>query len=204
MGFWDWLTGKKKEPFAPQRVSVAPRTAPPRRMTVEQLARELFAEHPDGIETELLWERCEQEDLSMADVDRRIDDLRLEAQRTVETLKPRNIIDLSHLESVRMRVKGQAHWVTVAEREKFSRGDFWLVREPRNEYDKNAVAVFGGGRKLGYVSAARAAMVAPLLDEFEGDAFKVGGVGVGDQGIRMWVDVPKVPALRAFSRAGAV
>lgn len=173
-------------------------------MTVNQLAGELFEKYPNELEFDYAWKRCEAEGLSLADVDRRYDELKYAAaeiaQRTVQTFKPKSVVDLTELDSVRMRVKSQAFWVTAAERSKFSGGDFWLVREPTNEHDASAVAVYGRGRKLGYVSSARAAMIAPFLDALPGDAFKVAGAGIGEQGTRMWVDVPKVDALRKFTR----
>lgn len=39
-----------------------------------------------------------------------------------------------------------------------------LVREPNNEYDKNAVAVYANGKQIGYLSAAYAQSFAPKLD----------------------------------------
>ncbi len=196
MGFWEWLTGSK-----PQRVE---QVQPARRMTVDELADELFAEFPDGIDPETLWDRCEAAGLRMEDVDRRMDEVRYAADelaaRTVETLTPSSIVDLSDLDSVRMRIKGQSHWVTVAERKEFGGVEYWLVREPRNKYDKNAVAVYGQGRKVGYISAARAAMLAAMLDEVGADAYLVGGANGADMGIRQWVDVPKVEALRSYVR----
>jgi hypothetical protein len=43
-----------------------------------------------------------------------------------------------------------------------------LVRDPRNEHDKNAVAVFCGSRHIGYLPKANNARVAEFIDR-EGD-----------------------------------
>lgn len=39
-----------------------------------------------------------------------------------------------------------------------------LVREPSNQYDKNAVAVWCNGKKIGHLSRDLAADIAPLMD----------------------------------------
>lgn len=39
-----------------------------------------------------------------------------------------------------------------------------LVREPNNQYDKNAVLVVWGNRALGYLPRGLAAKIAPILD----------------------------------------
>lgn len=39
-----------------------------------------------------------------------------------------------------------------------------LVREPNNQYDKNAVAVWCNGQKIGHLSRDLAADIAPLID----------------------------------------
>ena len=39
-----------------------------------------------------------------------------------------------------------------------------LRREPKNEYDENAIAVFGHDTQLGYVRSERAALLAPMID----------------------------------------
>lgn len=42
--------------------------------------------------------------------------------------------------------------------------DLRFVREPKNQYDRNAVGVWCGGRKIGHLSADLAANIAPLMD----------------------------------------
>jgi len=43
-----------------------------------------------------------------------------------------------------------------------------LVREPNNRYDPNAVAVFVRSRRVGYISASYAAVIAPAVDYWGG------------------------------------
>ncbi len=176
------------------------------RMSVDELAFELLSSYPEGVDVDHMISRCEAEGLRLDAVSRRYDELQWQAEeiafRTVETVVPKSVIDLTGLESTRMRIKGQAFWVTVAERSEFGGVEYWLVREPKNEHDSNAVAVYGRGRKLGYVSAARAALLAPLLDSMRAEAFAVTKTGASaEQGTRMWVDIPKVDALRKFVRS---
>ena len=63
---------------------------------------------------------------------------------------------------------------SVAGLNKMGMGDYWtdgiaamvtLVREPNNRYDKNAVALYVGGIKAGYVPQAQADSIARLLDQ---------------------------------------
>ncbi len=39
-----------------------------------------------------------------------------------------------------------------------------LVREPDNQYDKNAIAVHFDGKKVGHIPAPQAKILAPMLD----------------------------------------
>ncbi|GEM_PF-3235426 len=39
-----------------------------------------------------------------------------------------------------------------------------LVREPKNPYDKNAIAVYANGKQIGYLSSAYAEGFAPMID----------------------------------------
>ena len=83
-----------------------------------------------------------------------------------ETVEPMSltVLDLRELPSIRMRIKGSSNWVTDKERGNFGGTEYLLVREPKNRHDESAIAVYGKGRKVGYVSAAKAAALAPLLD----------------------------------------
>jgi HIRAN domain len=119
----------------------------------------------------------------------------------VETVKPESLsqCDLRSLSSVRARIKGSANWVTESGRSKFGGTEYLLVREPTNKADSSAVAIYGKGRKVGYVSAAKAAAFAPLLDSMPEDAFVVGGTSTVENSIRLWVDLPTMPALREFT-----
>jgi hypothetical protein len=113
-------------------------------------------------------------------------------------IDPSQIADLRDLPSIRTRVKGSAFVVSDANRERFGGTEYELRREPTNPHDSHAVAVYGQGRKVGYISAAKAASVAPLLDALPEVAFVVGGAGVESNSIRLWVDVPSIPALRQY------
>lgn len=89
------------------------------------------------------------------------------------------------------------------ERGKYLGTEYLLVREPDNPADRFAIAVYGNRRRVGYVSAKRAALLAPLLDSVEADAFAVAGATTrahADAALRAWVDLPRVPALRAHLR----
>lgn len=178
---------------------------PPRPViTAHKLAKELFAEFPDDIDTDILWTRSEAAGLDVQTVDRELDLLRYaaeeKAQAIVRKIKPASlrIMDLAPLDSVRVRVKGSAFSVTSREREKFSGTEYLLVPEPDNAADIHAIAVYGKGRRVGYAPATRAASLTPLLAQLEADAFRVTGTGTGEQGSRLWVDLPKAEALRAF------
>ncbi|MGO4230418.1 HIRAN domain-containing protein [Arthrobacter sp. YAF34] len=109
-----------------------------------------------------------------------------------------SILDLRELPSNRFRIVGSGFWVTDSGRYKHGGSDYVLVREPKNKWDANAVAVYGKGRKVGYLSEAKAAALAPIFDQLPFDAYRVGGAPPADNSIRMWVDVPAVPKLRAF------
>ncbi|TFD11409.1 hypothetical protein E3T35_09325 [Cryobacterium sp. TMT1-2-2] len=116
---------------------------------------------------------------------------------TIDTTALR-ALDLRDLPSTRFRIVGSSYCVTEDERALYGGTDYLLKREPDNGSDANAVAVFGQGRKVGYLSAAKAASLAELLDGLDFDAFQVGGTSVLGNSIRLWVDVPKVAALRLF------
>lgn len=68
--------------------------------------------------------------------------------------------------------------------------------EPRNRHDALTIAIYGRGHKVRYISAAKAASIAPLLDELPEIAFTVSGDGVPTTSIRLWVDLPSLPSLR--------
>src|SRR5690606_17088754 len=73
-----------------------------------------------------------------------------------------NVIDLRELESTRMRVKGTAYYIPDSQRRYAGSRVYHLVREPHNPHDDMAIAVIADdGRKVGHVSANRAALMAP-------------------------------------------
>lgn len=113
------------------------------------------------------------------------------------------VLDLRGLPSSRFRIVGSAYWVTDAGRHKHGSSEYLLVREPRNQWDANAVAVYGKGRKVGYLTQAKAAALAPIFDGLPYDAFRVGGAPPSGNSITMWVDIPALPKLRKFAGAMA-
>lgn len=52
-----------------------------------------------------------------------------------------------------------------------------LVREPENQYDANAVKVIADDRQIGYIGKEYAAIIAPLMDEYEEFSTTVKGIG---------------------------
>lgn len=109
-------------------------------------------------------------------------------------------IDLRELPSSRFRIVGTAYWLRDDERARYGGQEYELVREPENEHDENAVAVYGRGRKVGHLSAAKAAALASDLDRLGPASFVVSGDTVSEASMKMWVDIPRVPGLRAFQK----
>lgn len=85
------------------------------------------------------------------------------------------VLDLRDVAYGRHRIVGSANYVTDDERGVYGGKSYLLVREPDNPHDGNAVAVYGRKRKVGYLSAAKAAGLASLLD---GLGFDATGSGV--------------------------
>lgn len=106
-------------------------------------------------------------------------------------------VDLRGLPSIRIRVRGTTNYIPDELREHVGGTVYMLRREPDNVHDGSAIGVFWEGRKVGYVSAAKAAALAPLLDRIGGDVV-VSGMGAYTSSIRLWVDLPRVPELRRF------
>jgi hypothetical protein len=109
-----------------------------------------------------------------------------------------SVLDLRAIPSVRARIVGTGNYVSDRQRDTFGGSEYLLVREPRNKHDSNAVVIYGKGRKVGYVSASKAASIAGMLDALNFDAFKVGGAGTATNSSRLWADLPTVPGLRAL------
>lgn len=110
-----------------------------------------------------------------------------------------DILDLSAVAPTkRTRIVGSFGWVTDEERRIYGGSSYLLVREPSNEFDARAIAVYGKGRKVGHLSRAQAAAFSQILDPLPFSAFKVRGASVSSDSMRMWVDLPTLPSLRAF------
>lgn len=116
---------------------------------------------------------------------------------------PGDALDLRDLETFRTRIKGTAFVVPDDERFEAGGTTYALIREPANTYDPNAIAVHDGHRRVGYVSSARAGSMAPILDSMSAPAFLVSGAAPGEAGIRLWMDLPKIEALRRFAKSRA-
>lgn len=114
-----------------------------------------------------------------------------------------SVLDLRELPSSRFRIVGSAYWVTDSGRYRHGGSDYLLVREPKNKWDANAVAVYGKGRKVGHLTEAKAAALAPIFDELTFDAYRVGGAPPASNSIVMWVDLPALPKLRALVKVAA-
>jgi hypothetical protein len=113
---------------------------------------------------------------------------------------PHGSVDLRELESFRTRIKGTGYVVPDAERLDVGGTTYALIREPSNRHDPNAIAVHDGVRAVGYVSSARAGSMAPVLDSMGAPAYLVAGAAPGEAGIRLWMDLPKLDALRRFAK----
>jgi hypothetical protein len=110
-------------------------------------------------------------------------------------------VDLTAIPGIATRIVGQFAWLADHERDRYHADTYLLVREPGNVYSADAIAVFGRGRKVGYVPEGRAKGLAPLLDSIAGDAFIVASGEA--RGARHQVVLPRVPALRAFAAGRA-
>jgi hypothetical protein len=113
-------------------------------------------------------------------------------------------VDIRHLESVRTRIKGVANYVGYDERGDVGATRYLLIREPDNAHDSAAVVVAGmDGRKLGYVSASRAKVLAACFDLIGADCYLVGGSSISETSRQLWVDLPKADPIRKFAAASS-
>lgn len=62
-----------------------------------------------------------------------------------------------------------------------------LVREPENRYDMNAIKVLADSKQIGYIGKEYAAIMAPLLDEYE--EFNVIVKGIGEYKNRPYCEI---------------
>lgn len=172
--------------------------------TPARLAHDLLVEFPDGVSDDVLAARAEAENLKPQTVGRVLERLRAGPRKATEIrrrkvdLSALEVIDLRGLPSVRTRIKGSAYSVNDAERAKYGGTEYLLVRETDNSTDPRAIAVYGKGHRVGYLSESRAASTSPLLAQLRGDAFRVVGTGTTTNSIILWVEVPRVDALRKF------
>lgn len=182
----------------PEPASADPSSRSP--MTAKALARRLLVEHDGRPDSDALWRACEVEGVDIRAVDRELDLLEEAANVRRASVDPSRlrILDLTGLEAMRMRVVGVSYSVTQAERERFGGTEYLLIREPENTSDPQAVAVYGKGRRVGYLSTARAQRISALLASLDADAFQVTGAATNERSSVLWVDVPRLPVLRTF------
>lgn len=171
---------------------------------VKHLARTLMSRHPLGMpEHETVRQAAAAEGLDPDAIWHQIEADRAWSPPIVKPRKvnPRSlrVIDLSSLDAIRMRIKGSAYSVSDTERVRQGGSAYLLIREPDNDADPQAVAVYGmRGLRVGYVSTSRAASTSPLLAQLDADAFRVSGAGAVAGSIVLWVDLPKLGPLRKF------
>lgn len=206
-----WRPPERPEVW-PQETAAAPTSGafsnahqPLGRPHIKRVARSLASRHPDGVPYDILTKTAAAEGLDpgtvLAQIEADQSRPRAVIRRRKVKLDELRTMDLSALDSVRMRIKGSAYAVSDAERRRQGGFEYLLIREPDNEADPSAVAVYGmKGVRVGYVSTARAASLSPLLAQLDVDAFKVSGAGATASSIVLWVDVPRVDALRKFVR----
>jgi hypothetical protein len=107
-------------------------------------------------------------------------------------------LDLRELPASSYRVKGTVYTVPDHERQGVGGLEYFLIREPDNKFDKSAVAIHSGINKVGYVSSSKAGGIAPLLDRLGNLAFLVNGANTTETSLRLWIDLPTLPARRAY------
>ncbi|PZF61889.1 hypothetical protein DEJ33_15765 [Curtobacterium sp. MCPF17_047] len=105
--------------------------------------------------------------------------------------------DLRPLGGARLRIVGTAHVVPHSKRKTVGGDAYMLVREPKNQHDLNAVAVYDATRKVGYLARAKAASYAPQLDRIGAKGYRVAGEPPVDS-MKLWVVLPPIAALRAY------
>lgn len=108
---------------------------------------------------------------------------------------PESAFDLRVAEGTSCAIAGISHWVDDSDIAKS--GQLYLRREPSNEHDVNAVAVYAETRKVGYLSAGRAKSYAPLLDQLGGQAV----VSRDESRSRASFFLPPIPEMRKIVKA---
>jgi hypothetical protein len=112
-------------------------------------------------------------------------------------LTEEQITDLRALGGARLRIVGTAHWVPNSRRTTVGGDAYVLVREPKNEHDENAVAVYDATRKVGYLSRAKAAAYALQFDRIGAPGYRVAGEPPKES-VKLWIVLPPIAAVRAL------
>lgn len=95
----------------------------------------------------------------------------------------------------RVEVRGVSHWIEKSEMPGPNVTYFVLVREPKNKHDRNAIAVYCGTRKVGYLSAKRAEVYGPLLDACDISRVRV----TREEGNGLYLRLPSLSIVRKLA-----
>lgn len=90
------------------------------------------------------------------------------------------------------RCVGMGQYLSEAQRQRLNPGFVIAIPEPDNKHDPQAIIIADpAGRKLGYLSAGHATSYAPLIQA-------VGALRLDCHmdGMKLWMDLPILPALR--------
>lgn len=181
VGYWYSSQGHKPTAHTPPDAPMV--NAPPKRTPTgtdwQRIAREIIAAEKAGGSH---WDEgaaiaesygvtiWDAHDHYIAELDRIEAAEERERTRTKKVIatEPDNPVDLRTPEGVRVSIVGTSHWVEKEIADSFSGTEFYLRREPGNKHDANAIAVYGGNRKFGYISRAGAEKYAALFDSLGG------------------------------------
>ena len=108
-------------------------------------------------------------------------------------------LDLRRLPTTTCRVRGLKYYLAEQQQDQYRTRGYLLVREPANDHDKDAIAVYDRGVKVGFVAASRAGFTAALLDQLNAPAYRIDGRPDGHG--RVLIEMPTVPALRELVTA---
>lgn len=112
-----------------------------------------------------------------------------------------DVVDLTGVDAVRVRVIGIDDLPGADELKEIPSDVYELQVEQEAGDAAAAVAVFAGERKVGYLSAAKASTLVPLLETLPGNRYLVAGETDVVKPGQLGVLIPRVPALRAFTKS---
>ncbi|GGE86520.1 HIRAN domain-containing protein [Mycetocola zhadangensis] len=203
MGILDWLLGRTP-PKRPTATTSQKRSTPPVITPVaapKGLA--VTINRPGGIvETKVVEPDGTTFDDWVADMEKKESPAARQPRIQKVSVDERalSILDIRGVDSIRVRIVGSAYCLTHKERDTFGGAEYLLKPEPENKHDPHAIAVYGRGRKVGYVSSAKASALSGILATMPFDAFRIAGASTTESSSRMWADLPRLPALRTFAK----